>query len=430
MLSPIQKRPLHAMITEYVLDFRSSFPASPSVLGRVDSDVDYLAPILLPGGRWIISGILDYESHSVHVCCWDSLTIHSDDAPLQPAADFIWTGFDIHDRFNWVQEKLDGTDSVTLACCLSVWERQETNFTLSYEILSLKWKAGSAVPVFEEVARLPPDSHVVDESYSEYRLEGDYLIMENTRSIVIWDWRNNRIGRIDNEQHEWANGSGFLTAVDLPYVFVLPHRLREILVIEIPQLHPLGSPKPFEHIFPASNISYPLLDEIEGLRSSTLHILDRWKPPSRRSGIVILRSKLAWREEDFLFQVISLNPTHAVPPKPSYANHQARSFPRDSDEVDTMTVVNGVGVVLLRSPLDFTEADEPLDTLFYRFNKDGGLETPVERRFSNFFKDGGIVAPICFVSGKTLVKSRDGGPEPYTQVVEMVSFDFRDQDSI
>ncbi|KAF8294800.1 hypothetical protein DL93DRAFT_2091755 [Clavulina sp. PMI_390] len=118
--------------------------------------------------------------------------------------------------------------------------------------------------------------------------------------------------------------------------------MEEVLVIELPDLPPVGSPKSAERIRPVSKISYPFLDEIDDLNFSSLHILDRWRLPAHRSGMLILRSNRL--NDDPLFHIISLRPTAALPPVPSHTRLTSEEFPRDSEFSDSVAVFDDVGL--------------------------------------------------------------------------------------
>ncbi|KAF8305076.1 hypothetical protein DL93DRAFT_377187 [Clavulina sp. PMI_390] len=202
--------------------------------------------------------------------------------------------------------------------------------------------------------------------------------------------------------------------------------MKETLVLEFPQLHPVGSLKSYQLVRPASKISYPFMEEWSHLRTSKIYVLDKWKPPSLRSGLAILHLYPRRWEDGPRFYTISLNPTGATPPKPSHVEQTADSLP-PTEEFDSMVVVDAIGVALLKSP-QFSDSRQALNILFYGVGEDGRLLTPDGKDYEHFFPHGGLPTPLDFVSGTALLNSRNVAPKPETQVIEIISFDFQNSE--
>ncbi|KAF8307823.1 hypothetical protein DL93DRAFT_2232027 [Clavulina sp. PMI_390] len=195
----------------------------------------------------------------------------------------------------------------------------------------------------------------------------------------------------------------------------------QISVAEFPDLHSLCT-ESLQRVPLASEICYPFLDEAIDAYHMSRFILDRWRPPSRRSGIVVLGMS-RWSDVGggTLFQVISLRPTSATPPCPSWVHQPAELFPDDRDEFESMTVLEGVGAVTLKRMPHFTGEKGVFKTRFYPLAHSGGFGTPVEREETLLFPCDDSPGPLCLVSGTALLRSRTAGEDPYTQIVGVVS---------
>ncbi|KAF8323053.1 hypothetical protein DL93DRAFT_2223018 [Clavulina sp. PMI_390] len=426
-------KPLRATVREFVLDHGNTIP----FWANDDDRPVYLAPILLPGGRWLLSGVLNYEKLSTQLYCWDCMKPHSDNSPLQPVATYTWDGWQPRMvKRGWLQAQPDGPNAITLSC--SLWGRNLRDLT--HDILRMSWNSdpgSQEPPVIEQVARMDHDFLYTgdDHPQREYDLEGDYVIIETTRCILVWNWRENLIGVIDDAQHEWANGTGFLLATVPPYLFVIPHELEEILVMKIPKLHAMDTS--YEPIRPTSITSHPFLQKVEGLTFSSLFVLDRWVPPSSRSGTLVLRSH---RETGgSLQQIISLHHSEETPPVPSHATQEEPPITHLQPEViDSMTVVDGVGALILES-FPETDTDDDghatvkntmdLDARFYPFLENGGFGEVVIRvirvsyPYANSVPCKGFITNLCFVSGTAMIKTEHCFVREKTQAVGIVYFD-------
>ncbi|KAF8305075.1 hypothetical protein DL93DRAFT_2233235 [Clavulina sp. PMI_390] len=414
---------VYAGMRKYILDYGAilSPPASQNEWGELD--LEHMPATLLPGGRWIISGVLNHATDSTYICCWDLSEPSESERLLQPAATFIWEGLRPPSPYGWMQAQSYDSDCVILACRLCGWEN---TFPSSYSILRLSWAAESTLPIFENIARLNmADYPTIIEQYPEYHLEGDYLLLDTLSSITVWDWKQDQIGLVDSEQHEWVSGAGFLIITKPPYIFIFPDQMKEVIVLEFPKLHPVGSPKSLELACPTSKISYPFLEDNYHLQTSEIYLLDKWKPPSLRSGLAILHLyPQRWEEEKPRFYAISLQPSNATPPRPSHVEQLAGSLP--TRELENMVVVDGVGVALVKYP-QLSDPRQRLDTLFYSFSEDDGLRTPDGKGYEDLFPDGGPPMPFDFVSGTALLNRGNEPSNPEKLIFDIVSFDFRNQ---
>ncbi|KAF8294792.1 hypothetical protein DL93DRAFT_2161369 [Clavulina sp. PMI_390] len=313
----------------------------------------------------------------------------SDKAHLQPIAMFAWEGLRPPSKDRWMQAQLYDSEHVMVASRLGDWE---STLTSSFSILRIGWTSDSNSPTIQDIARLDLESYpILDMGWLEYHLEGDYLLLDTIRSLVVWDWKNDGIGIIDSEQHHWAAQSRT------------------------------------DCIRPPTKVTYPFIAEFAGHRSSKIHVFDTWKPPSSRSGLAILYLKSRGWMGDHRFYIISLHPTDAIPPCPNHVEQPKASLP-GTKEFESMVLLDGVGIALLKSP-PFSDSRERLDTLLYRCADSGRLHTPQDRDYDDFFPAGGFPMPFDFVSGTALLNSRDVAPKPELQVVEIISFDFQNPGS-
>ncbi|KAF8307821.1 hypothetical protein DL93DRAFT_1982375 [Clavulina sp. PMI_390] len=192
---------LRANAIECVLGYGPLLPPPSSHDSESIPKLEYLAAELFPGGRWIISGVMDHNNRSTSVCCWDRSNFHAENTPLQPVATFVWAGWRPYSTWRWAQAQLEGPDY------------QE----VSYEILRLNWSTQTSAPVIKSVARLAHDDYRAFESrFSQYHLEGPCLILENIGSIFLWDWNQNLIGCIDVQWIRLLNGCTSSTHLHFP----------------------------------------------------------------------------------------------------------------------------------------------------------------------------------------------------------------------
>ncbi|KAF8312192.1 hypothetical protein DL93DRAFT_2082284 [Clavulina sp. PMI_390] len=105
-------------MTDYKLDYGAAIQST----GPVSTpDTNYLSPRLLPGGRWIISGVRNEDTASTYVFCWDRhAPSNLGDLPLRPVATFVWQDRrPLIVKRDWMQAQLEGSNEVTLA--FSLW---------------------------------------------------------------------------------------------------------------------------------------------------------------------------------------------------------------------------------------------------------------------------------------------------------------------
>ncbi|KAF8304955.1 hypothetical protein DL93DRAFT_2172842 [Clavulina sp. PMI_390] len=191
------KRPLRVSFEEYTLDYSRLLNNGSSTQTDAISQISYSNPWILPGGRWILSGIID---------------------PF-----FTWRDSTPGDG-NWLKTQLYGPQAVSLACTL--WERE--NDTIFHEILCLDRKNDTAVPLIERIARLDYDDRYGEHFlFKDGELHDDYMIFGTVRFIVVWNWRENLIGLIDFEEHQPENGFGFAFAATPPHLYILPQELKK-----------------------------------------------------------------------------------------------------------------------------------------------------------------------------------------------------------
>ncbi|KAF8309544.1 hypothetical protein DL93DRAFT_2085430 [Clavulina sp. PMI_390] len=110
--------PLQATMEICTLNYEAFFPAaSPENIGTTRR-VEYLDPYLLPGGRWILSGIIVDDTQFTHLVCWDRTASHIGESSLQPIARYTWEGFRPTSKTNWLTSQLHGSYEVSLAFSL------------------------------------------------------------------------------------------------------------------------------------------------------------------------------------------------------------------------------------------------------------------------------------------------------------------------
>ncbi|KAF8301403.1 hypothetical protein DL93DRAFT_2090798 [Clavulina sp. PMI_390] len=173
-------------------------------------------------------------------------------------------------------------------------------------------------------------------------------------------------------------------------------------------------------IRPASTNSHPFLDEIEGLRWSSFWGLERWKPPSSRSGLIIHMTRQALGNTSHL---ISLSTTAA----PSWSAQLIDAFlPRNESDYSRAALVDSVGggILILDIPgiFNITE-EESMDVHFFPFAENGSFGQPIEREHRLEFPYTANPDSLCFVSGRAIMKDQFRGPEWNSQVVGIICFD-------
>ncbi|KAF8313980.1 hypothetical protein DL93DRAFT_1100174 [Clavulina sp. PMI_390] len=417
------KRPLRANMRKYTLGYQTSLAGGLPNNMDAEPDVQYLHPYLLPGGRWILSGVID-EKSTTHLCCWDRTMNPSDGSPLQPVASFKWEGLMPWNETNWLHAQLHGSQ-VSLVC--SLWGRVNDAQGVTHDILTLSWSDDTHLPVIERVARLEHDARYIDGNlFPDYHFQGDYLILENTRSIVLWNWRENLIGVIDDEQHEWANGTGFLLVTMPPYLFVFPGNMKDILVLGIPNLHPVDSPESHKPVRPSSTKLYPFIEDAGQLVYAKIRLLDEWKQPSLQSGTYMLVLKETRGERHFY--IGSLQTATNSPVTPSYAPQMIDSSTLDGvREFDRAVVAGdagiGDGVLALGGYTIDSDRNTNLTSRFYPLGGDDDFSEVIERRFSLGFSRWTPPGPVCLVSGTSILSDRCAGTRLDTQVVSIITFE-------
>ncbi|KAF8312203.1 hypothetical protein DL93DRAFT_1324833 [Clavulina sp. PMI_390] len=384
-----------------------------------------MSPYLLPGGRWLLSAIINHDWSSTRLFCWDCTLSPSGGSLVRPAATFIWEGWVPRDTSTWLALQLYSPHTVTIACSL----RNTARDISAHEIISLSWEVDREIPLIKRIARLEESSHTIGAGFfRNYQLQGDYVVFHDHRSIVIWNWRENLIGTIDDGQIKWANGEGFLVTMIPPNVFIFPHEMGEILIFTLPKLHPVGSTQSHHPVQATSIISHRLIGSIGWVEWSEILVLETWKPPSVRSGLMVVFS----RQKDLFFtddapcefHVISLR---GITPPECSPQPQLPSFPKDDFGARRTAVVNGPagGLLILNYHGLQNAGSKFLESSFFPIAGNGVFGESVKRRFSPNWvtRYAGTLSSLCFVSGTAILGERCCGPEPNTQVVWMVCFD-------
>ncbi|KAF8307816.1 hypothetical protein DL93DRAFT_2087676, partial [Clavulina sp. PMI_390] len=80
---------------------------------------ELLSPNVLPGGRWMLSGVVYEEKELAQIFCWDRTKSRSNEEALYPVTSFLWEGLrPLTLRGYWMQAQLEGESSVLLTCSL------------------------------------------------------------------------------------------------------------------------------------------------------------------------------------------------------------------------------------------------------------------------------------------------------------------------
>ncbi|KAF8314666.1 hypothetical protein DL93DRAFT_2227765 [Clavulina sp. PMI_390] len=413
------KRPLHATIEECVLSYPYFFSSEPSSDINFSPRVQFLAPHLLPGGRWILSGAINDGSLTTYLFCWDRLAALPDSPSMQPVAVFTWEGLRPKDTGNWLKYQLHASQTVSLAFALQA----SRSYDLTYDVLCMSWATDPPAPRIERVARLPHDSEAMKQYFfPKYDIHGDYMIFNSRTSITIWDWKENLIGSLDQAHQEWADGSAFFVTALLPFIFIIPHDMREMLILELPKLHPIGSSEATQLVRPISTTSRAFLANSDGLVYSNLFILESWKPPSLRAGLAVAMSRRSHVDGN-LFHVLSLRSTNT----PQYSPQLTTSpFPYADDDFGRTTVVSPPcgGMLILNRLLSSSAKQQPIATLFFPFAEGDSIGEPFEREvLPPQDRHTGKLGPLCPVLGAAIFRDRRHGPQTDTNIVRVVFFD-------
>ncbi|KAF8305003.1 hypothetical protein DL93DRAFT_406154 [Clavulina sp. PMI_390] len=198
-------RPLNVTITECVLDYSTLLSPSLEVRRSTPLVILHFPPKLLPGGRWIISGFRDIFTLSTRIFCWDSLHFRSGSSPPEPIASFGWQEQKPDDEGDWMQAQWDTPNSVVLACSLVGWPRANDN--VSIDIMRLIWTDDPNIPVLERAAQLKPAQLPASAGSSHLwncLLEGDYLVINGCSSIFVWNWKEDKMCEIIDEDRNWV----------------------------------------------------------------------------------------------------------------------------------------------------------------------------------------------------------------------------------
>ncbi|KAF8307814.1 hypothetical protein DL93DRAFT_1981987 [Clavulina sp. PMI_390] len=423
------ERPLSTTARKYVLNYGSGLPSS---LANSMPATELLPPYLLPGGRWMISGVVYQEKGLAQLLCWDCTQSRSEAELLNPIASFSWEGLSplmILDEY-WLKAQLEGPSSVLLTCLL-----RPRGPGIFIDVLRLVWKYHSDPPAIKLVARLIPHPRYMEDcSDAEYHLQGDYVVIYTTRDLLLWNWKEGLIGRLDEMDYRRAEGQCFAVAALPHYLFIIPHGNREVLVVEIPQLYPLDNPDSFKPVQPTSVSSHPYLDDKTGLSYMDLYIFDQWRPPSLCGSTVIVRSPPSHIPSESLYHLVSLRSKDALPPIPSHPI-QITGVPREltAPYADTVTLVHDVGIIFLNWPVHYQPYDDRaywvetergvLYTSFNPFKDDGSIGDVIDREIELAYPCHGVAAQLDLMSGTVVVKGQGAVDEPSTHVVGIISFD-------
>ncbi|KAF8307815.1 hypothetical protein DL93DRAFT_1981985 [Clavulina sp. PMI_390] len=274
---------------------------------------------------------------------------------------------------------------------------------------------------------------MVNCSYADYHLHGDYVLVDTVRDLLLWNWKENSIGRFDERHSGWGNGQGFAVTALPPYLFIVPQEKQETLVVEIPHLHPLGTPESLEPVRSPSVSSHPFLENIAGLSHMKLHHFDRWRSSTLSGGTVMIQSMPSY-DDPSLFHLISLHPKDTAPLVSSHPVQITGVPPKlDTPDADVITMVPSVGVIFLNWPVHYEPYDERLYavepergvlyTSFHPFTADGSIGNVIDREIEVTYPCEGTPAQLDLMSGAVVVKGQNAGDEPSTHIIGIISFD-------
>ncbi|KAF8309543.1 hypothetical protein DL93DRAFT_2170246 [Clavulina sp. PMI_390] len=411
-------QPLQVTADTHILDYEKFLSAGPSSDIDTTPRIEYLDPYLLPGGRWILSGIIIDERPSTHLFCWDRTVSHVDGSFLQPVAAYHWEGLMPKDKTKWLTIQLHGLREVSLAFALHGGGSTTSRI---HEIICLRWAFDCNAPTLNRVARLEDNPQYIGKFYfPSFELQGDYLVFLSANLITIWNWKEDRIVAIDNTWCDQGHGPRSIVTALPPHILVFPQNKREIYILEIPNLHDVGTTESYHPIPPASLTPQPFLenDDEEGRRHYSLSVLDHWRPPALRSGIAL--HKTSRPHEAGRDLLISLRATAAPVFSPVSIPSYFSFSPRDAHLLTMASGPEGAILGLYCWGL-FGDEKEPLEAEFFPFVEGGSLAEPIRREFLVQFPYYGNIGPLCLVSGTAILGDKHLGPQPKTQVVGISS---------
>ncbi|KAF8314683.1 hypothetical protein DL93DRAFT_976215 [Clavulina sp. PMI_390] len=409
-------RQLHVSVRKYVLDYETSMP--PRVAGSFDS-IRRLHPKLLPGGRWILTGIVIESIESIYLFCWDRHQSRPDTKSLHPVSTFSWEGLGIITvQGEWAQAQSECSTSVLLACSLTRASPQGR----FYDVLRLSWKETGDSVVIEFAARLELNAQYINDlSIRNHMVQGEYLLIHDKRSLLLWNWKDDTFGKFDEDHCEWADGKGFLVTFLPPYLFIIPQEESKILVVEIPPLHPVSSSGSRKIIRPTRIFSHPFLSDNPGLFHMNLYAFDLWKPPSMHCGTVMIRS--IGMDHLPCFTLLSLRPPDVIPPVPSTPiTIMNLPFGIFTNPAPAITVIDGIGIIFLARRGRIDDQNERIVASVHRFAEAGDPDSATEREFRVPYPVRAYPSPVDLVSGTSILKSEAARSQIHNHIVGVLCF--------
>ncbi|KAF8314667.1 hypothetical protein DL93DRAFT_2227766 [Clavulina sp. PMI_390] len=406
-------RQLNATLKQLVLDFGVVLPAESD---GIKQDVEYLTPYLLPGGRWMLSGIINNTERSTYLLCWDRIASHIDGSPLRPVTAFKWKEQRPQHKTDWLKTQLYSTEAVTIACSLCNW----TGNGPTHRILCLAWGITADVPLLGHISQFDEDPHHDGSSgFRVHDIYGDYMIFSRFRSIVIWNWKENLVGRIDDEDDEWNNDEIRLSLTAAPpYIFIIAPKTKRIVILQIPRLHRMESQESYTPLDPVSKASHPFPDEIETVGRSSILVFQKWKNPSLRLGFAIFAIGGTWEAEYSVSYLLSIRGT-ASP----FCSQQLGPEVLGGNSDGAGVIFEPEGGIL------FAETSGPWDinpsylrATFYPFESEYRPGLPVAHGQNLPLMHNGFLGSLCFVSGMALSRETYRGDQRNTKLVGVVSF--------
>jgi len=198
-----------------------------------------------------------------------------------------------------------------------------------------------------------------------------------------------------------------------PFIYIIPHELRQIVAVRIPELVPRGHP---HYTFPSPQVVvHPFLTRrVIGLDHSQLDVPDKWLPYALRHGFATLTIN---RMPRYTQQILRFPPASNPIAPPSFAAQQRQRFAGmrldllNTTAHDATCTAASIPRRTRRARNRTTALEVAIHT--YPFNEaNSNFTGPVSRTFALSALDGdtwsqaGEIGPICVTSGTILLTHR------------------------
>lgn len=218
--------------------------------------------------------------------------------------------------------------------------------------------------------------------------------------------------------------------VRLPFIYVFPHNLQEVVVIRIPKLVPRGTS--YVPLHPEEVMEHPfIIRGVEGLEYSRIDVFNTWQPNALQPGVAALTSfRTPWEP---VHRIVRLPNDPTVPPSAAaqyrqrFKNVSLASFIVDSSDDSGI-----VAEIQERTPKVKARTDcfECKIHLFPYNQTNNNYSDSDTRTFSvnnligdDWLNDLCVIGPICLTSG-TMLLTHNRHPEPTTPTYPIVILRF------